>query len=205
MKRREFLSSGLVAVAGSLLATREGLARVSPPGKKVIIVGAGLAGLTSGYELQKLNYDVTILEAQSRPGGRVFTLRNFDEPGIFAEAGAARIPHDHDLTHKYIREFGLPVVSFYPTEGKFLRLRGGRPDQLSWEKFADNSWYVHLDKPDEWQKIRGGNDQLPKAFAAKLGTSIHYDSPVVRIEQEASSVTVKFKEKDSVRSMTGDV
>ena len=205
MKRRDFLTYGLGAVTSSLLASRVGLARVSPPGRKVIIIGAGLSGLVAAYELRKLNFDISILEAQSRPGGRVFTFRNFDEPGIFAEAGAARIPHDHDLTLKYVHEFELPLVPFYPSDGKFMRLRGGRAEQISWSKFADNSWYVHLDKPDEWQKIRGGNDQLPRAFATKLGAVVRYGSPVVKIEQSQSDVTVKFKEKETLRSMTGDV
>ncbi|HKP69489.1 MAG TPA: FAD-dependent oxidoreductase [Pyrinomonadaceae bacterium] len=205
MKRREFLISGIGAATTALLGRRLGSAQVISQNRKVIIIGAGLSGLVSAYELRKLNCDVTVLEAQSRPGGRVLTLRTFDEPGIYAEAGAARIPHDHDLTLKYVREFDLQLESFYPSVGKFLRLRGGRPEQLTWNKFAEASWFVHLDKPEEWQKIRGGNDHLPRAFAAKLGNTIHYDAPVVKIEQAASNVTVKFKEKDSVRSMTADV
>ena len=91
MKRREFLLSGVGAVTGSLLAARTGLACVSPQSRKVIVIGAGLSGLVAAYELSKLNFDVRVLEAQSRPGGRVFTLRNFDEPGLHAEAGAARL------------------------------------------------------------------------------------------------------------------
>ena len=43
--------------------------------KKVIILGAGLAGMASAYELMKLGYEVTILEARNRPGGRVWSVR----------------------------------------------------------------------------------------------------------------------------------
>jgi monoamine oxidase len=205
MKRREFLATGIGAVTGSLLAAGSGLAHVSFQSQRVIVIGAGLAGLVAAYELRKLNYQVTVLEAQSRPGGRVLTLRTFDERGIYAEAGAARIPHDHDITLKYVREFNLLLDPFYPSEGKFMRLRGGRAEQIGWDKFADISWFVSLDKPAEWQKIRGGNDQLPRAFAARLGTAVRYDVPVVKIEQGASGVTVKFKEKEAVRSLTGDI
>ena len=205
MKRREFLATGIGAVTGSLLAARTGLAHVSFQSQKVIVIGAGLSGLVAAYELRKLNYDVTVLEAQSRPGGRVLTLRTFDEPGIHAEAGAARIPHDHDITLKYVREFNLLLDPFYPTDGKFMRLRGGRAEQIGWDKFADTSWFVSLDKPAEWQKIRGGNDQLPHAFVTKLRAAVHYNVPVVKIEQGSSGVTVKFKEKETVRSLTGDI
>lgn len=205
MKRREFLSSGLLAVTGSLLATRAGFAQVSVSGKKVIIIGAGLSGLVAAYELRKLNHNVTVLEAQSRPGGRVFTFRNFVEKGLYAEAGAARIPREHDLTLKYAREFGLTLEPFYPSDGKFVLYRGGRTDRVDWQTFAANSWYVNLEDPGEWQKIRGGNDQLPHTFANKLGRGIVYDAPVVRIENEPSRVVVKFHEKGTTRSISGDV
>lgn len=43
--------------------------------KKIIILGAGLAGMSSAYELTKLGYEVTVLEARNRPGGRIWTIR----------------------------------------------------------------------------------------------------------------------------------
>ena len=205
MKRREFLFSGLGAVTTSLLASRFAPAQVSSQKRKLIIIGAGLSGLVAAYELGKLNFDITVLEAQSRPGGRVFTLRNFDEAGIYAEAGAARIPRDHDLTLKYVRELGLPLEPFYPATGQFMRIKGGKVERLGWDKFEDASMFVSLDEPGDWQRIRGGNDQLPRALAAKLGSSVRYDSPVVRIEQGPSSITVKFKDKGAVQSITGDI
>ena len=63
-----------------------------------------MAGLAA-YELSKLGHDVTILEARMRPGGRVHTLREPFADGLYAEAGAARIPDTHDLTLKYVKEF----------------------------------------------------------------------------------------------------
>ena len=192
-------------MAGSFVVPAVSPAQVSAQSRKVIIIGAGLSGLVAAYELRKLNFDITVLEAQSRPGGRVLTLRNFDEAGLYAEAGAARIPSDHDLTLKYVREFALPLVPFYPATGTFMRLKGGRAERVGWDKFSDASMFVSLDDQDAWQKIRGGNDQLPRAFANKLASSVRYDSPVARIEQGPSNVTVKFKEQETVRSIGGDV
>src|SRR5215469_14897029 len=45
-------------------------------GKKVVILGAGIAGLVSAYELRKAGFDCTILEARNRPGGRSWTVRD---------------------------------------------------------------------------------------------------------------------------------
>ncbi|MGH3753385.1 MAG: FAD-dependent oxidoreductase, partial [Pseudonocardiaceae bacterium] len=46
-----------------------------PRGRRatIAVLGAGIAGLVAGYELERLGYDVVMLEADSRIGGRVFT------------------------------------------------------------------------------------------------------------------------------------
>lgn len=85
--------------------------RREQPGKRVIIIGAGMAGLVAGYELTRAGHDALILEAQNRVGGRIYTLRTF-APGLYAEAGAMRIPRVHDLTLGYVEHFGLPLRPF---------------------------------------------------------------------------------------------
>jgi len=70
--------------------------------KKIVIVGAGLAGLAAGYELKRAGHTPIILEAQQRVGGRVYTLRNPFTEGLYAEVGAMRIPRAHTLTMKYV-------------------------------------------------------------------------------------------------------
>ncbi|MEK6477078.1 flavin monoamine oxidase family protein [Catalinimonas sp. 4WD22] len=111
-------------------------------GTKVIILGAGLAGMTSAYEMNKLGYDCTILEARNRPGGRVWTVRggtqeteeggvsqscNFDK-GQYLNAGAARIPHHHEITMHYCREMGIPLQIFNNVnENAFLYSEGKGP------------------------------------------------------------------------------
>lgn len=80
--------------------------------KKVIIVGAGLAGLAAGYELKRGGHNPVILEAQQRVGGRVYTLRDPFTEGLYAEVGAMRIPRAHKLTMEYIEKFGLKTNDF---------------------------------------------------------------------------------------------
>src|SRR5262245_23429313 len=114
MNRREFLRQSALAtpLSISFLRTRafsqEKLERKGPA-RKVIIIGAGLAGLSAAYELTKAGHDVTVLEAQSRAGGRVFTLRAPFSDDLYAEAGAMYIPDTHDLTLHYVKEFNLPL------------------------------------------------------------------------------------------------
>ena len=101
--RREFLKLGLLA-ASAQLAPRQAWSLAAKPlplaasAKRILIIGAGLSGLVAAYELTQAGHDVTILEAQMRPGGRVLTLREPFSDGLYAEAGAARIPDTHDVT-----------------------------------------------------------------------------------------------------------
>lgn len=79
----------------------------------MLVLGAGLAGLTAAYELQKLGYGVTVLEGRERVGGRVWTLREGFADGQFAEIGAVRIPDVHEHTLGYVEELGLEL-DVYP-------------------------------------------------------------------------------------------
>lgn len=89
-----------------------GLPRTTGARKRVIVVGAGMAGLVAASALLRAGHDPLVLEAQQRVGGRVYTLREPFAPGLYAEAGAMRIPRSHRLTLAYVQQFGLPTVDF---------------------------------------------------------------------------------------------
>jgi monoamine oxidase len=119
--RRELLA----LAAGAAMPRLAAFQRAGPP-QRVIVIGAGLAGLCVAFELQRLGHEVTTLEAQTRPGGRVRTLRTF-APGVYTEAGAESIPGVHDITQHYVREFGLKLVpNNVPGTRSFYFVRGRR-------------------------------------------------------------------------------
>lgn len=91
---------------------------------KVIIAGAGLAGLCAAYELEKRGHECVILEADgSHIGGRVRTLRLQD--GLYGEAGAMRVPEVHKITRHYLKELGVELRPFvYTNENAWCYLRG---------------------------------------------------------------------------------
>ncbi len=130
--RRNFLQLGALATAGlyaqpslAWQEQREQLERRGPA-KKILVLGAGLAGLVAGYQLTDAGHEVTILEAQTMPGGRVRTLREPFSDGLYAEAGAGRIPNTHALTREWVRMFGLQLDEFYPTTLADLEYQRGK-------------------------------------------------------------------------------
>jgi monoamine oxidase len=103
---------------------RNGLPKTQTP-KKIIIVGAGMAGLVSASLLKQAGHHVTILEASERIGGRIYTLRADFRDEQYLEAGAMRIPNTHLLTWEYIKKFRLPVNTFInSTPNDIIYVRG---------------------------------------------------------------------------------
>jgi monoamine oxidase len=139
LDRRAFLgylaAAGAVALAGqprpSIAAAGH---RDRNGGNRVVVLGAGLAGLGAAYNLMQHGYEVTVLEAQDRPGGRVQTVREGFHAGGHAELGAIRIPESHEYTLKYVDEFGLELTpydtgtrAFYLQHKRFLAPPAGTP------------------------------------------------------------------------------
>ena len=105
LSRRDFLSQGAVAALGAI-RTSAALKRKGPA-RRVLVAGAGLAGLSAAYELMQAGHHVTVLEASDRPGGRVLTLRDSFADGLYAEAGAEMFGGTHDFVLRYVKRFGL--------------------------------------------------------------------------------------------------
>ena len=83
INRRNFIKQSIFSTAAlsapSFVAPSANRKVLQPTGiapKKVIVIGAGLAGLSAAFELTQTGHDVTVLEARTRSGGRVYTLRD---------------------------------------------------------------------------------------------------------------------------------
>jgi monoamine oxidase len=105
MTRRRFVELTLGVGAGLMLPA----AAFAASGKakpRVIVVGAGFAGLSCAWQLRRAGVAVTVLEARDRVGGRVLTLDNFVDNAL-VEAGAELIGSNHPTWMQYAKRFGL--------------------------------------------------------------------------------------------------
>jgi len=105
VSRRDFLRTTAALGAGTLLSNQR-WARAAGVGKRVVVVGAGFAGLAAAHELQAAGYDVTVIDARARVGGRVVTFHDFI-PGRVVEGGGELIGSNHPLWVAYAERFGL--------------------------------------------------------------------------------------------------
>src|SRR5215469_11942146 len=81
--------------------------------KKIIVGGAGIAGLSCAYELMKRGHDVTVLEASARTGGHVHTVREGLADGLYVDAGAEHFTQPgYDRYWQYVREFSLTALPY---------------------------------------------------------------------------------------------
>ncbi|WP_353616009.1 FAD-dependent oxidoreductase [Bacillus sp. AFS088145] len=90
---------------------QNGLTKTNSP-KRVTIIGGGISGLVSASLLKDAGHQVTIIEANRRIGGRVYTKREPFLDNQYTELGAMRIPSFHHLTFAYINKFNLKVNQF---------------------------------------------------------------------------------------------
>ncbi len=109
--RRKFLARTAAIGAGLLLsnqAARPTTAKSSDR-RRIVIIGGGFAGLACGHEMLAAGYDVKILEARTRLGGRVHSFHNFI-PGRVVEGGAELIGANHPTWVAYAAKFGLEFL-----------------------------------------------------------------------------------------------
>ena len=245
--------------------------------KRIIVIGAGLAGLSCAYELDQAGFNVILIEARSRPGGRVNTYREPFSDNLYSEMGAEYVDSSDTYIHEYCKKFDLKVLPAKQYDGVYVKgqpstiegLRSGRDllpfkGALEGKLFGQEVQYIQkwidlvklkgisspevqaLDKISVEDilkeggapkdiidlytyanateatavaskmsalymvlsntrtsnfsentvegRIFGGNDQLPKTFAKKLGTKIMYNRPLQRLDYDSNGITATVKE-----------
>src|SRR5882724_10712543 len=131
----------------------------APRNASVLILGAGMAGLTAAYELRNAGYKVQVLEYNARPGGRNWTLRGGDrytelggltqqcefDKDLYINPGPWRIPYHHHGMMHYIKLLGIPLEPFFQVNYNAYihgsRAFGGKPQRFR-EVKADYQGHV---------------------------------------------------------------
>ncbi|WP_261842719.1 flavin monoamine oxidase family protein [Aliamphritea ceti] len=123
----QYLKQGLLLLAGCIFSLQ------LQAQERVIVVGAGIAGLAAAKELHKQGYDVTVLEARNRVGGRIWTLR---EDGLSYDMGAGWI---HGIEGNPITELaeqsGTGMTDITEYENAVIYGADGRRDEVTREMF----------------------------------------------------------------------
>ncbi|ERE70138.1 L-amino-acid oxidase isoform X3 [Cricetulus griseus] len=154
-----------------------GLNRTLKP-QKVVIVGAGVAGLTAAKVLSDAGHKVTILEAGNRIGGRILTYRD-GKTGWVGELGAMRMPSSHRILHMLCRSLGLNLTQFTQydentwTEVNDVKLRNyvveKMPEKLGYDlshrekgHSPEDIYQMALDKALKYLKVMGCKKAMKK-------------------------------------------
>jgi monoamine oxidase len=288
LTRRTFLNRALSASLASAFPQRIQFGSgIHGTPKTVVVIGAGIAGLISAYELVQKGHQVTLLEARMRPGGRIYTLRNLFADDLYAEAGAIDFGDAYTIIMRYVELLKVPIVEVPPNPNRLTYARGRRyvtaqnseppwPYQLPalerqlgrmglWDKYVVSAYkqighhslstqpglierefdayalndfaarrglskegiavlhftlagddFDHvsalqtlwneafLAKNRKVMRIRGGNDRLPNALAAALGSRLRYGARVVRVSQTPQRVRLSVAAAAGLQQVEAD-
>src|SRR5438874_5073412 len=107
--RRRFLRTAVAAAAGASVTPIFKTAARGSEAPKVVIIGAGTAGLVCAYRLQQGGVAARVIEASNRAGGRMFSLRNFFPDNQLTELGGEYIDSEHATMRRLVDELGLKL------------------------------------------------------------------------------------------------
>jgi monoamine oxidase len=164
--------------------------------RTVIVIGAGLAGLSAAYDLQRAGWQVTVLEARNRVGGRVHSIRDFSN-GLAAEGGGEFIDQQHARMLAYVKEFKLSL-------GEVGSWRGQTDD---WGAYAGKAGLGH--EPKIWGFDLDSEDEKMWVALAELGRQIsnplHPETAPNAKELDSQSASDWIQRQQHVQSLARQV
>jgi monoamine oxidase len=115
--RRRFLRMAVTATAGAAITPLLSQCQCASEPPRVVIVGAGVAGLVCAYRLQQNGIPARVIEASTRVGGRMFSLRNYFPDNQVAELGGELIDSNHTHLRNLAKELELNLIDLAYDDG----------------------------------------------------------------------------------------
>ncbi len=147
MTRRRLLERAGLAGLGLTALGRLAPAARGASGTSIVVVGAGLAGLTCAYRLRQAGYTAQVHEASTRLGGRCWTGRGYFADGQLYEHGGELIDQGHNAIRGLAQQLGL----------KLDNLRRAEANDSELVAFFDGAPYTFAEMTNDlkqvWQKI----------------------------------------------------
>ena len=123
--RRDMIQRSLAAAGALLISDRVGFALPQGKAGRVVVIGAGFSGLAAAYELTRAGYDVTVVEARNRVGGRVISFSDI-VPGRNVEGGGELIGSNHPAWLGYGKQFKLSFLDVGEEDAEFPIVLNGK-------------------------------------------------------------------------------
>ncbi|MBU6413505.1 MAG: FAD-dependent oxidoreductase [Planctomycetes bacterium] len=170
LERREFLKMSAATAAG-LMISQGALGRLNlqpAGGKRVVVIGGGFAGLACAYELKAAGYDVKVIEARNRIGGRVLSANAANERefanGRNVEFGGELIGSNHPAWVGYAKTFGLELMDVTDDESAMMPI------------VIDRKRLTEAEASQVWEDAQKALNQM-NALAAKVDEDYPWRSP----------------------------
>ena len=154
----------------------------APPGTSILILGAGMAGMSAAYELRNAGYQVQVLEYNGRAGGRNWTLRGGDsytelggatqqcqfDKDLYINPGPWRIPYHHYGMMDYAKRLGVPLEPFF---------------QVNYNAYLHNT-QAFGGKPQRYREVKADYQGHVAELLAKATRKNALDESVSKEDQE---------------------
>ncbi len=196
MSRRELLRMiGITAGASAMYQAMDSLGYAAqspyrgaidlqgvPRGASIVILGAGIAGMTAAYEMRNAGYQVQVLEYNARAGGRNWSLRGGDtytelggytqhcefDQGLYINPGPWRLPYHHEGILSYAKRLGVPLEAFV---------------QVNYNAYLHSS-QAFGGKPQRYREIKADYQGHVAELLAKATRQNSLDAAVTKEDQE---------------------